>query len=100
MKHLKRIFTLCLALLLCCSVLAEDPTPAPIEYQEFVIATPTAAPVSAEIIDSSIEEDGLLRVLLRSLGAPGELHLKTEGDYAVEGATAPRRSIWSSTSAG
>ena len=43
-------------------------------------------PVSgfAETADSPIADDGLIRVHLLSLGAPGELHFTAAGDYAVE----------------
>lgn len=44
--------------------------------------TPTATP--APIPDADIEDDGLLRVDLRSLGNPAQLHLTLAGVYAVE----------------
>ena len=51
-----------------------DPTPNPI---------PEATP--APIPDAAIEDDGMLRVELRSLDYPAQLHLTLAGVYAVEG---------------
>ena len=45
-------------------------------------AEPTATP--APIPDATIEDDGMLRVLLRSLDGPRQLHLTLSGVYAVE----------------
>ena len=51
-----------------------EPTPAP---------TPAIRPV--EVVDSAIQDDGMLRVYLRSLNAPEQLHLTVAGSYAVSG---------------
>ena len=53
-----------------------------------VTATPEATFASeatfAPISEADIEDDGLLRVELRSLGKPAQLHLTLSGSYAVE----------------
>ena len=49
---------------------------------EVSLPTPTPEP---EIPASSMEDDGWLRVYLRSLGGPQQLHLTLAGVYAVEG---------------
>ena len=49
-------------------------------------ALPEATPVPAlEVKDCKLEDDGWLRVYLRSLDAPSALHLTLAGKYAVEG---------------
>ena len=45
----------------------------------------TPAPAASDVIDSKIEDDGWLRVYLRSLDAPEQLNLTFAGAYAVEG---------------
>ena len=50
---------------------------------ETPVPTPTPAP--APIPLARIEDDGLLRVQLRSLNAQGQLHLTLAGVYAVDG---------------
>jgi len=47
-------------------------------------AEPTPEATLAPIPDAAIEDDGLLRVELRSLGAPTQLHLTLAGIYAVD----------------
>ena len=49
--------------------------------------TPEAEPTAtlAPVPDAAIEDDGLLRVGLMSLGNPEQLHLTLSGVYAVEG---------------
>jgi len=55
------------------------PTPEP-------TAEPTPWPVTAaEVVPSAMEDDGVLRVRLSSLGAPEALNLILAGSYAVEG---------------
>ena len=72
---IKKGFASLLALILTTTVaFAEEATPAP-----------TSTPQPAEIQDSAIEDDGRIRVLLKSLGQPDSLHLRLAGSYAVEG---------------
>ena len=47
-------------------------------------ALPTPSPEPAPIPQAAIEDDGLLRVDLRSLDNPAQLHLTLAGVYAVE----------------
>ncbi len=47
-------------------------------------ASPTPAPVT-EVKASAIEDDGIIRVYLKSLGDPQQLNLTLAGSYAVEG---------------
>ena len=47
------------------------------------VAVPTAT--LAPVPDASIEDDGLVRVALLSLGEPAQLHLTLAGVYAVDG---------------
>lgn len=46
---------------------------------------PEPSPTPADLPESKIEDDGILRVSLRSLDAPQELNLTLDGIYAVEG---------------
>ena len=57
------------------------PTPGP-EITVDPDATPFVPPL---IADSALRDDGMLRVLLRSLGAPEQLNLEFAGVYALEG---------------
>ena len=67
------------------------PTFAPMESaaasEEFILPdellAPTAAP-AADIMDSAITDDGVLRVYLKSLAAPTNLTLTLDGVYTVE----------------
>ena len=47
-------------------------------------AAQTPRPALAPIGQSGLEDDGLLRVALQSLGQPGHIHLTLSGSYAVE----------------
>ena len=47
-------------------------------------AASTATPAPNSVVDSAIEDDGVIRVLLRSLGAPEVIDLRMAGEYAVE----------------
>ena len=46
---------------------------------------PEPSPTPADLPESKLEDDGMLRVSLRSLDAPQELNLTLDGIYAVEG---------------
>ena len=50
---------------------------------EAILPAPTIS--ATEVTDSSIEDDGRIRVLLRSLGKPETLHLTVDGVYSLEG---------------
>ncbi len=50
-----------------------------------IAATPEVASTPAPIPDATLEDDGMLRVELRSLDYPAQLHLTLAGVYAVEG---------------
>ena len=73
---------------------AAAPTPAPggsegVDTSESPSAIPGDASASPEattppVADSSLEDDGLLRVYLRSLDSPSQLHLTLRGVYTVE----------------
>ena len=52
---------------------------------ETVAPTPAPMATLAPIPAASIEDDGLVRVALQSLGAPGTLNLTLSGIYAVDG---------------
>lgn len=54
-------------------------------FAEEATPSPASTPQPAEIQDSAIEDDGRIRVLLKSLGQPESLHLRLAGSYAVEG---------------
>ena len=62
------------------AVEASAPTAAPALPE---LTLPTAAPV--DVPASAIADDGWLRVYLRSLSAPQQLHLTLSGVYALEG---------------
>ncbi|MBR1561024.1 MAG: SpoIID/LytB domain-containing protein, partial [Clostridia bacterium] len=109
MINIRRIVALALALMLCSCALAESfvewifgepaPTPAatdaPVldwaDWDELETATEApelpelTAPPTSGIPASSLEDDGMLRVWLKSLDAPQALHLTLSGSYAVEG---------------
>lgn len=112
-RLIRRMLTFALAAMLSVSALAEGanlvsptPTPAPsaAATEEAVptktptvtpspVGTETAAapmmqflsPTPDPVSESSIEDDGLLKVLLRSLGNPQTLNLTVDGAYAIEG---------------
>ena len=75
-------------------VLKTEGSPAPADLPETAVEEPgasadasaTAAPQAtfAPIPEADIGDDGLLRVELRSLGKPEQLHLTLSGSYAVE----------------
>ena len=63
-----------------------QPSPAPTpEVSPTPEAVPTPEATPAPIPDAAIEDDGMLRVELRSLDYPAQLHLTLAGVYAVEG---------------
>ena len=71
---IKKLPALLLALIMTLPLaLAESPVPS-------VTPNPFAAPVA----DSAIDDDGRIRVLLKSLGSIDALHLTIDGEYAVE----------------
>ena len=51
----------------------------------FARALAEETPRPGAIADSPLEDDGVVRVLLRSLGAPEVIGLRVAGEYAVEG---------------
>ena len=72
---IKKLSALLLALVMTLPLaLAESPAPS-------ATPNPFAAPA---IADSAIEDDGKIRVLLKSLGSIDALHLTIDGEYAVE----------------
>lgn len=56
---------------------ASAPTP-----ETMITATP--APTGAGIVEANVQDDGIVRVELDTLGRPETLHLKVQGSYAVE----------------
>ena len=57
---------------------------APATALEFLFGSETLSP-QASVAPSSIEDDGMLRVYLKSLGDPASLGLTLAGSYSVEG---------------
>ena len=89
MNAIKRLFALVLAAaLLAGSAGAESFLDWIFEKPEQTTPEPlwdtTLAP-EVTFPDCALEDDGLLRVLLRSMSTPGEMHLTLLGKYAVEG---------------
>ena len=72
---LKKIWKVWLALLLCAVPVCAEGNVAP-----------SATPAGAEdfVAASALKDDGVMRVELRSLGAPGALNLTLDGVYTVE----------------
>ena len=62
-----------------------DPTPAPSADPEPTLPALTLAPEAGALAPCALRDDGLLKVLLRSLDAPQSLDLTLAGIYAVEG---------------
>ena len=62
-----------------------DPTPAPSADPEPTLPALTLAPEAGALAPCALKDDGLLKVLLRSLDAPQSLDLTLAGIYAVEG---------------
>ena len=62
-----------------------DPTPAPSADPEPTLPALTLTPEAGVLAPCALKDDGLLKVLLRSLDAPQSLDLTLAGIYAVEG---------------
>ena len=62
-----------------------DPTPAPSADPEPTLPALTLTPEAGALAPCALKDDGLLKVLLRSLDAPQSLDLTLAGIYAVEG---------------
>ena len=62
-----------------------DPTPAPSADPEPTLPALTLSPEAGALAPCALRDDGLLKVLLRSLDAPQSLDLTLAGIYAVEG---------------
>ena len=62
-----------------------DPTPAPSADPEPTLPALTLAPEAGALAPCALKDDGMLKVLLRSLDAPQSLDLTLSGIYAVEG---------------
>ena len=112
MFHIRKLFAVMLILVCAVPALAEAPTPTPWPV-EMMFAQETSAPETAvlpdltpaaaelpseeaadsvpaavtpaPVVNSGMEDDGMIRVHLKSLGAPTELNLRFPGSYAVEG---------------
>ena len=82
----KRLCALALAFMLLTGAACAEDFLEWISGEETPYLPPEATPAPAyDFSDCAIEDDGRLRVYLRSLDAPAALHLTLAGEYAVEG---------------